>query len=155
MFDTTLQTWKAVTVTGSSPVARVGAAFGFDPTSGNLVLFGGEQLRGGSQQPVALDDTWELSYQSSTNTGVWTQVDGSGCLTTSAGAPSARYGATADEAPRAKGLVLFGGENVVAADQAGQPLSLADTWLWNGTWTKLAPTGAPPPATAPCRPTTA
>ena len=36
---------------------------------------------------------------------------------------------------------LFGGENMSAATQSGAPLADGDTWLWNGTWTKLTPTG--------------
>ena len=154
-FDTTSNTWEPVTITGSSPIARVGATLGFDPTSGDVVLFGGENLPGASKQPVALDDTWELSYKSATKTGTWTQVDGSGCTTTCTGGPPARYGAAADEAPHALGMVLFGGENVVAADQKGQPVALGDTWLWNGTWAKLAPTGAPRRASGRSWPTTA
>jgi len=98
-FNTTTGAWTSVRITGSAPVPRLGASFGYDPTSGDLVLFGGEYLPGGSAQPVALDDTWELSYQASTNTGTWTQVGGSGCRTTCAGAPPARYGASADQAP--------------------------------------------------------
>jgi len=144
VFDTTTDTWDPVTISGSSPLARVGATLGFDPTSGDVVLFGGEYLPSGSQQPEALDDTWELSYKAATNTGTWTQVDGSGCTTACTGGPPARYGGSADEAPHNLGLVLFGGENLVPADQAGQPVALGDTWLWNGTWSELAPTGAPP-----------
>jgi acetyl esterase/lipase len=144
-FNTTTGAWTPVKITGSAPVPRLGASFGYDPTSGDLVLFGGEYLPGGSAQPVALNDTWELSYQASTNTGTWTQVGGSGCLSTCTGAPPARYGGAADQAPRNEGLVLFGGENMLTATQSGAPLADGDTWLWNGTWTKLTPTGSPPP----------
>ena len=139
-------TWKPVTITGTAPPARLGATFGWDPASGDLVLFGGEYLPGGTAQPEALNDTWELSYTASANTGTWTQVDtGTGCPTACPGAPAARYAAAADEAPRDQGLVLFGGESVVPADQAGAPVTYGDTWLWNGTsktWTALNPTGA-------------
>jgi acetyl esterase/lipase len=144
-FNTTTGAWTPVTITGSAPVPRLGASFGYDPTSGDLVLFGGEYLPGGSAQPVALNDTWELSYQASTNTGTWTQVGGSGCLSTCAGAPPARYGGAADQAPSNEGLVLFGGENMLAATKSGAPLADGDTWLWNGTWTRLTPAGSPPP----------
>jgi acetyl esterase/lipase len=142
-FSTSTGTWTTVKITGSAPVPRLGATFGYDPISGDLVLFGGEYLPGGSAQPVALDDTWKLSYQAATNTGTWTQVGGSGCLTTCAGAPPARYGAAADQAPGNTGLVLFGGENTPAATQSGAPAADGDTWLWNGTWAKLTPAGAP------------
>jgi acetyl esterase/lipase len=139
-------TWKPVTITGTAPPARLGATFGWDQTSGDLVLFGGEYLPGGTAQPEALNDTWELSYTASTDTGTWTQVDtGTGCPTACPGAPAARYAAGADEAPRDQGLVLFGGESVVPADQAGAPATYGDTWLWNGTsktWTALNPAGA-------------
>lgn len=144
-FNTTTGSWAPVKITGPAPVPRLGASFGYDPTSGDLVLFGGEYLPGGSAQPVALDDTWELSYRASTNTGTWTQVGGSGCLSTCTGAPPARYGGAADQAPRNQGLVLFGGESMLTATQSGAPLADGDTWLWNGTWTKLSPAGSPPP----------
>jgi acetyl esterase/lipase len=145
-FNTATGSWTPVTIAGAAPVPRLGASFGFDPTSGNLVLFGGEYLPGGSAQPVALNDTWELSYQAATNTGTWTQVDGSGCLSTCAGAPPPRYAATADQAPRSQGLALFGGENLVPATQSGSPAAYADTWLWgNGTWTQLTPASSPGP----------
>ena len=57
----------------------------------------------------------------------------------------------AGEAVRSVGIdgiirakALFGGENMPAATQSGAPLADGDTWLWNGTWTKLTPTGSPP-----------
>lgn len=155
-FDTATGTWKPVKITGASPVPRVGAAFGYYPDSGNpagsgLVLFGGEYLPGGPAQPVALNDTWELSYDAAANTGTWTQVDGSGCLATCPGAPPGRYGASADEAPGGQGLVLFGGEGITPYDQEGGPPGDNDTWLWNGAWTQVdgsgcltTCTGAPP-----------
>jgi acetyl esterase/lipase len=144
-FDTATGSWQAVTITGSAPKPRVGATLGYDPVNGDLILFGGEYLPGGSAQPVALDDTWELSYKSSANTGTWTQVNGSGCLTTCTGAPPARYGAAADEAPQAGGLVLFGGENLLTATESGAPAADDDTWLWNGSWTQLSPATSPGP----------
>src|SRR5690242_10052235 len=67
-FNTTTGAWTSVKITGSAPVPRLGGSFGYDPTSGDLVLFGGQYLPGGSAQPVVLNDTWELSYQASTNT---------------------------------------------------------------------------------------
>jgi len=146
MFDEASGGWKAVTITGSAPLARLGAAFGYDPTSGDLVLFGGESLPNGSAQPQALNDTWELSYTAATNTGTWTQVDGgAGCPTACPGAPPARYAASADQAPQMQGMVLFGGESVVPANASGTPVAYGDTWLWNGTsqtWTALRPSGA-------------
>src|SRR5215472_12756212 len=118
VFSTVTGTWKTVTVTGSSPPARLGAAFGYDATNGDLVLFGGENLPGGSAQPEALNDTWEFSYTASKNTGTWTQVDsGTGCPTACPGAPPARYAAAADEAPRLQGLALFGGESLIPASK--------------------------------------
>jgi len=142
-FDTATGTWEPVTITGAAPVPRVGATLGYDPVNGDLILFGGEYLPGGSAQPAALDDTWELSYKSSANTGTWTQVDGSGCLTTCTGGPSARYGASADEAPHTQGLVLFGGESLLPATESGAPVADDDTWLWNGTWTPIGPAPSP------------
>ena len=143
-FDAATNTWNAVTINGPAPVPRLGATLAYDPVSGDLILFGGEYLPGGSAQPVALNDTWELSYDAATNTGTWTQVDGSGCLSTCANAPSARYGAAADQAPSGQGMVLFGGENLVPATQSGFPQANAETWLWNGSsWAQLTPSASP------------
>ncbi|HEV2370991.1 MAG TPA: kelch repeat-containing protein [Streptosporangiaceae bacterium] len=146
IYNSATGTWTPVTISGSSPPARVGAAFGYDPASGKLLLFGGEYLPGASAQPVGLDDTWEFTYQTATKTGTWTQVDGSGCLSTCTGAPPARYAAAADQAPHLKGLALFGGENVESATSNSSPTAFSDTWLWNGTWTQISPVGTPPTA---------
>jgi acetyl esterase/lipase len=146
-YDTATGTWTPVRITGPSPVPRIGAAFGWDPTSGDLVLFGGEYLPGGSAQPVALNDTWELSYTVSTGAWTWTQVDDAGspgCLSDCPGAPLARYGASADQAPHNMGLALFGGENDLTATQSGARTAFGDTWLWaDGAWTQLSPAENP------------
>lgn len=147
-FDTATGTWQPVTITGGSPPPRVGAAMGYDPASGDLVMFGGEYLPGGPAQPVALNDTWELSYQASANTGTWTQVDGSGCLTTCPGAPPGRYGASADQAPGGQGVVLFGGLTGTTAPKVNSEHLLADIWTWNGpAWSQacVSCTPVPPP----------
>ena len=141
-FDTSSGTWKSVNVSGSSPSPRLGATFGYDPVSGKLILFGGENLPGGSAQPVLLNDTWEFSYTASTNAGTWTQVPVSTACPN--GCPAARYGAAADQAPRNQGVALYGGENIMPASQSAAPTAFSDTWLWNGTsWTQLAPAGSP------------
>jgi hypothetical protein len=145
-FDAATGSWQPMTISGNSPPPRLGAAFGYDPTSDDLVLFGGEYLPGGSAQPQTLNDTWELSYDAATKTGTWTQVDGTGCLDTCPGAPLPRYGAAAAQAPGGQGLVLYGGENLITAKQTGFPIAYGDTWLWaNGTWTQLSPAGSPDP----------
>jgi acetyl esterase/lipase len=147
-YNTATGTWSPVTIIGASPPPRVGASFGYDPTTSSPVLFGGEYLPGGSVQPVALNDTWELYYNAATNKGAWTQVDdagmAAGCMSNCPGAPPPRYAASADQAPSNQGLVLYGGENVVPSDMSAFPAGDMDTWLWaSGAWTQLTPAGNP------------
>ncbi|MBL4637312.1 MAG: hypothetical protein JKY56_25885 [Kofleriaceae bacterium] len=98
---------------GNAPVARFGAAGGYDAVRETIVMFGGND---GS---ALLDDTWLYN-------GSWTQVVTTG--------PSARSGQLMAYDYARDRLVLFGG-----VDSLGDELS--DTWEWDGsTWTEI--TGA-------------
>lgn len=89
----------------------------YDPTTGNLVLFGGYD---GS---TALNDTW--TWDGTT----WTQQH-------PAASPSGRVSAALAPDPSGN-LVLFGGTNLLGN-------YYADTWTWNGTtWTLSKPPSAP------------
>ena len=97
---------------------RTTAPLAYDPSTSQLVLFGG--YYGG---PIGT--TWVLS-----GTAVWSQE-------TPAKSPSARYGAAAAYDPTVGALVLFGGATGTA--------STATTWEWTGsTWVHESPAHSPP-----------
>jgi|HubBroStandDraft_5_1064220.scaffolds.fasta_scaffold04902_1 hypothetical protein len=112
----------------TSPSARVGAGTAYDPTTGTIVLFGGQDINGNY-----LNDTWIWD-------GVtWTQQF-------PAVSPPSRE---LDEQSMAYDaltgtVVLFGGGNSSGG--------FADTWLWSGgakTWTQMFPPTSPSPRAAP------
>ena len=114
------RTWTRLNP-GTSPQARYGASMAYDPSTGQMVLFGG--LDNNSNTDI-LDDTWTW------NGSTWTQLS----PTTS---PSARFYASMAYDPGSSQLVLFGGDN--ASGQVG------DTWTWNGnTWRQSSPATSPP-----------
>ncbi len=105
---------------GTSPSARFGASMAYDPATGDMVLFGGENSSGTG----VTDDTWTW------NGTTWTELS----PTTS---PPARDEATMAYDPATGNMVLFGGYD-------GSSL-VNDTWTWDGTtWTELSPTTSPP-----------
>lgn len=110
----------------SLPSPRSNAAWAYDASTGQFVLFGGNRTTGSYNEfPQPLGDTW-----------VWT-----GAAWTPAGSssPSARFSAsvTYDEAHRT--VVLFGGATGTNVD--------ADTWTWVGTrWLQMGPSQSPPPS---------
>ncbi len=121
------QAWQEVnTASGAAkPTARKGAAIAYDPASGHVLLFGGQNGSGS-----ALNDTWLWDGLNQK----WEQVSTTG--------PSARtYAQMAyyfDEGGIGK-IVLFGG-------LSGSSLR-GDTWVWDGlskTWTQQAPATSPP-----------
>jgi hypothetical protein len=105
----------------TSPSARGGAGMAYDPTTGTVVLFGGNDINGN-----ALDDTWTWD-------GItWTQQ--SPPLS-----PPARIGQTMSYDPNQRRALMFGGNN-------GAGGLFSDTWVWNGsarTWTQLFPATSP------------
>lgn len=119
-YDTTpatTQGWIQRTV-ATSPPARFGACIAYDPTRGQVILFGGESYQAG------FADTWAWD---GTN---WTQ------LAPATSPPGVVYGHMAFDPIRSV-VVLWGG---VAAGGTYP----ADTWTWNGsTWTRHT-TASPP-----------
>ncbi|HLN06438.1 MAG TPA: hypothetical protein VK217_09180, partial [Acidimicrobiales bacterium] len=115
--DTVNETWIWTGATWSqlspatSPPARSGASMAYDPTMGQLVLFGGQGSGG------LLRDTWTW------NGTTWTQQSPST-------SPSARKGASMAYDASSSQFLLFGGYD-------GSNY-LNDTWTWNGsTWTNV------------------
>jgi N-acetylneuraminic acid mutarotase len=110
-------TWRSV---ASGPSARFGHAMAFDPARWNVVLFGGD--RGSSLS----GETWERDSVS----GAWS-------LRASTGPAARVYPALSPSGAATGGVVLFGGGTSATT-------FLNDTWLWDGTWKRAAPTSAPP-----------
>ena len=113
--------WRLLSAVGSVPAPRLYPAMGYDPVSGNAVVFGG--WTGTS----AFGDTWV--YAPTGNT--WTEIN-------PANSPPARWGASLVYDPVLKKLILFGG---LFGSYDGSS-RLSDTWAFDpatSTWTNLAP----------------
>ncbi len=120
-------TWTELRPTGSLPSARYGQKMVQDPTSGRVIMFGGYA---GADGGAALNDTW--AYDPNANT--WTDLQPSGTL------PPGRFASSIVYDPASRGLIMFGGNDGTAR--------LNDTWAYDlaaNTWTKLSPSGSPPP----------
>ncbi len=101
----------------SSPPARYLATMAWDASTGQVVLFGGEDSSG------YLGDTWTW------NGTTWTQQS------PSASPPARAFATMAWDASTGQ-VVLFGGY--------GNSGVLGDTWTWNGTaWTQQSPSTSP------------
>ena len=132
-------TWTQLSTAGGPPAARDGASAVYDPTSNELIVFGGDNGSGGR-----FNDTWVLSNANGLGGGTptWTQ------LSTTGGPPSARVAHSAVYDVTNNRMIVFGGVDCCNN-------SLNDTWVItdaNGvgtgtpTWTHLSPTGTLPPA---------
>lgn len=108
--------WNLVAKNGPSGRAGYGAAY--DETSGNVLLFGGED------EKTRFGDTWK-----------WDGHDWKRAVT---GGPSPRSMAPMVYDNNRKRVVLFGG-------RASENLYLGDTWEWNGTeWHQVSGIGPKP-----------
>jgi hypothetical protein len=121
-------TWNGTTWTqqtpATSPQARFYATMAYDPSSGQVVLFGGETVN----SDFYVGDTWTW------NGSTWTPQNPA-TSPPSRGTAAMAYDATSGQ------LLLFGGDG----NGTGFPF-LNDTWTWNGTtWTQLSPAASPPP----------
>lgn len=115
-------TWTQLSP-ATSPPDRAAAAMAYDPTTQNLVLFGGNGNGGGNG---SLDDTWTW------NGTTWTQLHPA-TSPPGLGSASMAYDAAT------KSLVLFGG--VSLTNGTGEN----ETWTWSGTtWIQQFPTVQPP-----------
>ena len=104
-FDSTTQTytWNAVTPSNSPP-ARHDFSMVFDEISGRMILFGGLDNNGDF-----LNDTWALSFDSTTQTYNWEDI--TPATITPTNNPPARIGASmAFDTKRGK-IILFGRRN--------------------------------------------
>jgi hypothetical protein len=104
----------SITVGSTPPKARADAAWGYDPGSGKMVLFGGF-----TNGAVALGDTWTFA-------GTWARRNPTA-------PPGARDGAQFVSNSALNALFMYGSRQ-----------GNTDTWTYhNGVWTKLQPTHNP------------
>jgi BD-FAE protein/galactose oxidase-like protein len=119
-----------------SPPARIGASMAFDPSTKQVILFGGDTASSscdGSCLSLS-DQTWEW-----TRTG-WQQLSPTQV-------PAAREFASMAATPT--GLVMFGGLNGTSKGSGGNVTDTeslrGDTWVWsNGQWARQSPPASPP-----------
>ncbi|MGH9044376.1 MAG: cell wall-binding repeat-containing protein [Acidimicrobiales bacterium] len=123
---TSSSTWTELSPS-ASPSARVGALTAYNPTTGNVVLFGGDSVTPAGPGEIAiiggLSDTWTW------NGTTWTQLS-------PPNTPDSADTMAYDPATGNIVLVGFGSNNDPNNDA---------TWTWNGTtWTQLNPPASPP-----------
>jgi RHS repeat-associated protein len=130
-WSSSTSTWTQLSPS-TSPGNLAFASLAYDPSTGNLVLFGGATstgdspgFGGGSSAPSESSKTWTFN---GTN---WTQLS----PTTS---PPARDDASMAYDTSESDMVLFGGFSATGT-------YLDDTWTFNGTtWTEQSPYASPP-----------
>jgi hypothetical protein len=127
-------TWSNVSAgLMSHPSARVSPSIAYDPSSGQLLLFGGTG-RGGNGTEPTLSDTWELNATGWTNV---TSSVGPGCRAV----PGFAWdGATST-------LILFGGAIAPHCEGGSRAFTLSQaTYQLSGTrWSLLPGPSRPPP----------
>ena len=109
------------------PLGRDSAAFGYDPASRQVVMFGGSASGTctGSGFSGFEDETWTW------NGSIWVQQH-------PAVSPAARYTACAAADNSTGQFLMYGG-------MGDGPVDLSDTWNWTGTsWQQLTPATSPP-----------
>jgi hypothetical protein len=124
-------TWSqlATSVVGGPPATQE-AAMAYDPDSGALIRFGGDQINWDTNQLYDSNATWAFDF------GSWVNV------TVPHGPPGLVAPSMAYD-PAAHGIVLFGGQS--SQSQGG---GTNETWLWsNWTWTRLLLPWSPPSVT--------
>ena len=117
--------WTQQTQNFAIPPSTYGAAFAYDASSGQTVMFGGIPAQGDNNQIT--NQTWVF------NGTYWKQAF-------PATSPPARKAAAMAYDAASSTIIMFGGSG-----GASGTVLLNDTWSWNGTtWTKLTSTHTPP-----------
>ena len=118
--------WSQLQV-GTSPAWGVNTALAYDPSTHQVLMFGGEPTVG------------QLGDFATDETRVWSAAASSWLLLAPAVRPSARESASMAFDSATAQMVLFGGYDPDFG------VDLLDTWLWNGsTWTAASTTAQPP-----------
>lgn len=122
--------------TSIQPPGRAAAAMALFPTSGDVILFGGNAPPPLFNGPVPADYTGELD-------DTWAFSDAGWRPITTLHRPPPREGAAFAFDKGSGRMILFGGSTTVQGG-GGQPM-LSDTWGYDGTdWTQLSPVVSPP-----------
>ncbi|HEY6291993.1 MAG TPA: kelch repeat-containing protein [Terriglobia bacterium] len=132
--------WTFLSPSGTPPMARSGHSAVYDSVNSRMTVFGGAL---GFPTPCA-NDVWVLDHANGTGgASSWTQLSPSGAQ------PTPRRGHAAAYDPDTNRMIIFGGSDCNGG-------YLADAWVLtnaNGlggtpVWTKLSPSGGPPPGRA-------
>ena len=124
-YDPTANTWTKLSPSGKLPAGRDAHSMVYDPSSGLMIVFGGEYDHGN------LNDTW--AYDPVTDS--WTGLSPSGSL------PGERFGSAMAYDLSDGRLIMFGGFNDTHA--------FNDTWAYDSranSWTELGSSGTLPPS---------
>jgi hypothetical protein len=106
----------------------------YDPEADAMVIFGGRRTEEGTS---AENSTWRLTLGASP---AWESLSGGGAP------PSKRFAHTAVFDPVGKRMIVFGGTiDWRSGENDSYALDLSEGWD-NATWSKLTPSGTPPPA---------
>ena len=122
-YDFAANSWTELKPPGTPPSARSAAAMVYDSSIHKLILYGGADANGPSNEIWAYDPA----------ANKWTNLNPAGTI------PEARSGASLVLDPSTGKLIMYGG---IGAD--GQ---LNDTWAYDpaaNTWTDLKPSGTAP-----------
>jgi N-acetylneuraminic acid mutarotase len=131
-YDRKANTWTNLNPSGMLPPARMLHAMAYDPVTGRVIMFGGEDRAGDSPNNTGglFNDTW--AYDPAANT--WTELKPSGALPPARSAHAMAYDSS-------RGLItVFGGVLDSAPDAT-------DTWAYDSAanaWTELKPSGTLP-----------
>jgi hypothetical protein len=131
-------TWEQLSISGSAPASRTGAAAVYDPTTNSMIIFGGQNGSGSGGQ---FSDTWVLSNANGLGgTPAWKQLSPTG------GPPPGQYYPSAIYDSVNNIMVVMGGNGHGAADtptNAVWALSHANGQGGTPVWTNLVAEGAP------------
>jgi hypothetical protein len=99
-YDPTAITWTELKPSGTLPAARSWYSMAYDPASGRLIMFGGQDSAG-----TTLDDSWAYDLSN-----MWTELEPSGTQ------PRARAGHVMAADSASGRLVMFGGYSVTPSN---------------------------------------
>ncbi len=129
------QSWTQLAPTGGPPGVRMGHSAVLDPTTNQMIVFGGD-----NGAFLHLNDLWGLSNANGLGTPQWTQITPSGT------APSPRWVHKAAYDLANNRMIVFGGSigfNAPCSDQVFV-LTNANGMTGTPTWTQLSPSGSIP-----------
>jgi hypothetical protein len=131
------ETWTLLKPTGTAPSPRFAHAVAYDPSSNEMMVFGGDYT-----SDACFNDSWVLTNANGNGgTSAWMQLQPQGT------APGTRAGHSAVYDPNTNTLIIFGGTDC-EANLYNDVWVLSDANGLAGTpaWTQLLPSGNVPAA---------